>query len=1538
MDFETFIQALRKQESGSSEGNYDAVGGINVEGQGRALGAYQIMPDNWQPWSRQYLGRDGDINSPQDQDAVAQGKLKDLFDAYGAEGALVAWYSGDQNGERWKNGAPDAIGANGGHYSWDAPQDGGAPSIKGYVHSAMGNASPYHITGVDNTLSPYGTVNPTIVTKETPPESFAEYFMDRTKSGFMDNGLVAMGRSIFARGDSAPVPDYTPTHEDFTNVKRSLPNDLEAQRWCLLNAGNPEQLANMVAMKQDDHARELRMEAYVGNLKAKQGTLSRVSEYSQRGVGFLGEMAGMVAGSPEQLMFPAIRSAGLVTKLAEKLGVNALSEVGLSKLAGYVDSGLMGSLFNVEHDYVSHTYGYGRAPDYTSSALMGFAGGTALHGAFNMLGSVFSRHTEGERILSALSDMETHSVTVGTGTPSPSAVRSLRAELEGKHDNAFVTGSGSTKLSQLAGSGKVLVVSKADLGMFKNVYGIHMDNTKAFHSASEDLTVIVRDNLKSTDKIDNVLAHERGVHAGLKSAPENLKKSVENTVRDRMDNPDASWTEAIQAVKGGGWEEVLGHWIEKNVDAKDPLMSQLKQTFRKVAKQEGMEGKMSDIELKDMIKRSLQHEADTARGYQELPDGTVIKGGVQFSNNNILNPALIDHLISTEATFKRPWVEKAFGSASRWLESGWIYQTPFGTMVNSKSKVAREYAVNLLNDARQRGRSPVHGVSAEMYKAHLRGQNNVFVGKFLDARTEYMADTKIQGNVIGHDSYLDFNKQVREYYNSVIGTHKWTPKDPNVHPKVVECAKILDDLYRNMEAQGKESGERGGAGAENNAISKDYEFNDRELWRRIDSHQWQRLIKKFGYDEKAMQEFLYTYAKTNIKQDIIRQRLEYGNRKTYEAEMETYNKTMAGLKPTGKKVEVNPELRGVLNKPELRATTEEHLADAVEREARSWAKGVGDQNISNLDVYRKNVEINRGGETDKGSIMHDGEFLESRTPMDTSAPMETPWGEMFSYDSHLRSDDLDKIIPKIVNRYSGELAINNHFNEKGTTLSDARAKIAQSLEAGRVYSEKTGVTESDVSRTMNAFDETIADLRGFRRDENYKGKLHRLVNTLTGFSYAQNGTWFGANQLGETFGAIGVGGWKVLAHYVPSLSSHMRDIRAGKGASNMADQAELHLFGEQLEARTWGTDAHTSAWQEASSVNSVTRLLDGIDTAVKVSGRVTSTLSQLPRLTDRMLRGLRKDAIIDTVRWAEGEHVGWDIGVAGRRPFSDTHLKNADIDREMAITIKDSINKYMVKDAQGSYKSLNTEQWLKDDAGSFWRWKNLIENQSQRGMTQHTIGNKSLMTQSSPQAKLFFQFKDFTMKTMNSQVMRMMTNGSKDDVLTALYSMAGNALVYSAMIGAKSLAIGDPVKAQKYRDDRLTTEQIAMAGILRSNLGTATSFIQDGYQIGTGKQLFRTTVQTPIQQRREENSWGDPTKMMGNAFNQLPAIQGAIDWVQAGASGARLASDGKTFGRRKSQEDLQNLFNLFPARTSIPMLKLLDTIQEESNLPKKPRT
>lgn len=145
-DYESFKRSLLVQESG----DYDAP----ANGFG-ASGAYQMLESTWQSGLK-VLGLPSDTpKTSENQDKVADALLKPLYNQYGARGAAIAWYAGDQNAPRVLAGL-NPVGDNGNEYSADAKQDDGygnktAPSVNEYadsVLSRMGGGTPSSVEEV----------------------------------------------------------------------------------------------------------------------------------------------------------------------------------------------------------------------------------------------------------------------------------------------------------------------------------------------------------------------------------------------------------------------------------------------------------------------------------------------------------------------------------------------------------------------------------------------------------------------------------------------------------------------------------------------------------------------------------------------------------------------------------------------------------------------------------------------------------------------------------------------------------------------------------------------------------------------------------------------------------------------------------------------------------------------------------------------------------------------------------------------------------------------------------------------------------------------------------------------------------------------------------------------------------------------------------------------------------------------------------------------------------------------------------------------
>ena len=92
---DTLMQSIQTQESG---GFRDPVN-VRNERTG-AHGLFQIMPNNWGPWSKEVFGKEVE-RTAENQRIVAEAKLSEYTEKFGVEGAAVAWYAGPGRAREW---------------------------------------------------------------------------------------------------------------------------------------------------------------------------------------------------------------------------------------------------------------------------------------------------------------------------------------------------------------------------------------------------------------------------------------------------------------------------------------------------------------------------------------------------------------------------------------------------------------------------------------------------------------------------------------------------------------------------------------------------------------------------------------------------------------------------------------------------------------------------------------------------------------------------------------------------------------------------------------------------------------------------------------------------------------------------------------------------------------------------------------------------------------------------------------------------------------------------------------------------------------------------------------------------------------------------------------------------------------------------------------------------------------------------------------------------------------------------------------------
>ena len=93
-DIDRFLYALSQIESGGKYGAKNKSSG--------AYGRYQVMPMNWKPWAKAYIGTSRAKRTPRMQEYVARGKVHDLYHWLGSWRRVAYWWlTGKSNKSGW---------------------------------------------------------------------------------------------------------------------------------------------------------------------------------------------------------------------------------------------------------------------------------------------------------------------------------------------------------------------------------------------------------------------------------------------------------------------------------------------------------------------------------------------------------------------------------------------------------------------------------------------------------------------------------------------------------------------------------------------------------------------------------------------------------------------------------------------------------------------------------------------------------------------------------------------------------------------------------------------------------------------------------------------------------------------------------------------------------------------------------------------------------------------------------------------------------------------------------------------------------------------------------------------------------------------------------------------------------------------------------------------------------------------------------------------------------------------------------------------
>lgn len=1380
---------------------------------------------------------------------------------------------------------------------------------------ALGVSPDFQVFEEAHPIGPWGET-PAPIPEDNRHPSYFERTWEETKDKFIDNavddGAWAVLRNLWANinasGVSHFLDTYNPSQEEVEMVKRELPDTdtqgnkiagaLAAQEYVLTHASSAEALQELLYMKQEDMQRRAR----VSQMEYGLSTLGSV-------VGALFDPVTIVAAGVSGGT-ALLAKAGKVAALTKKISLLKKQMRVSSAITGMDNFAIqcgtkvaLGSAVATTNRWAAKNYG-GWEPDYASAAFLG----GAIGGAIGLAGRLRKAGVRGKKI-NALEDTieQTKRTIVAQAEDyvSPMSHKGQVVDYLSKVNQRRLA-DGSKEAQELMDANKLFIVSREHAEKLAAHNGVSLDKKAvAFTDKASGVSVLLSDKV-TPKNIKGLVAHEVGVHQGLQHMmPESSYKQLLNTVQQKMQtSKDPAWQ--IATKQADNPEEALAYWVEHSFNKKEKFWQRLK---KNITNKEA-----TDEELKDLIIRGVHNEINNKQVVTPLADGSNVVMDIHYSKDNMLTPVHETFMDTKGAVSKenKHWYLDFLGlhfSPGEWLEAGWLPGTLYGKLASSRLPRLREAANILLHDAQMRGHERFGMTqSTEDIKRFMQDRWLSMYNDFVDDRIKYTVKTYGHVGALRNKYINKVNEDIVKCYNllnencAALGKADTLSKYP---AEIVSLARRMKAIRKDMmefgAAEGEKLGGRKGTGA---YLSHDGLFNDDEFYRIVDMDKMYDYVGAHyyggakGWDK--FQDMLTDYAKRNANRKVIREQLEHKAKQDFDIARLQYNS-----KPHGPK-----------DVPPVKIDVTDEAVDAwIEENAKDWAFGIKDRHMSDMEFMDGDVSTFRDS---MASFNH-------RFPMDTAAEMDIGNGVTFCFDRDMRDFDIDKIMPQMINRMSGDVALHATFGEGGT--KDFLDTCAQELEKSKHILGKGGA-----ERQKDALRRSIQMIRGVGDYNTADMKNWNLLsNMIRKHSYANVGGNMTFAQTGEIGSMVAYSGFHSLLSGIPvfgkTLARGWRHMSKGELAS-IAEAAEKHLKGESIATKAWHMSSSMTnrAFSQTMAHNddgSRTLLSTVADSAYKWTHReslLTSTVNQMTKLTDAMEQESRISAITDLIDWANGKTFS-----VFRNPVSAKKLKAAGVSD--TVSMKRDIKKYL--DVPQDQVASSMDKWMQEAPDTYTLWRQLVRNQSLRSIQQQTIGNTGYLKDANWFTKLFFQFKDFTFRTINGQMMRALQSHEVDDGMALMFSMGTNAMTYYGLTVARGYAMypNDTAKRDAFFDRNLTPQRLALAGLTRASFMSILSVGTDVAEMTTGFQGFRTTVDNTYKKPYSDMSIGGKA---GKFFGQAPAA-GVIDKTTYGTIGAyNLAT------HQGDTRDFDNLMRSLPLGSWWAMVGVSSLIKDNLNL-KKPR-
>lgn len=573
---------------------------------------------------------------------------------------------------------------------------------------------------------------------------------------------------------------------------------------------------------------------------------------------------------------------------------------------------------------------------------------------------------------------------------------------------------------------------------------------------------------------------------------------------------------------------------------------------------------------------------------------------------------------------------------------------------------------------------------------------------------------------------------------------------------------------------------------------------------------------------------------------------------------------------------------------EGKVATPELMARRVEDYANDKAYG-----ISHTQDFNRSSLID--DQVDGGLVgAENNNFLEARHLFDSDMEIPLNSGAVFSVND-LRDFDMAQIMPSYDRRVNGDVGI---MAATGKTTKDLKDQIASIKTAKGSDSE------------VKALQDAIKLLTGrSRRDPD--NAMGMALRALSDTSFFAKNAYMGVQSLSEIAGLVTKGHLRMMLHGVPFLKEmttwgskikpkqlkEMHDLVFGRELDNMIRPKRADLVdrlrnqgSSEAMAQTVGTVKF--ATQELSARSPFTKLLTESSNYIADAGR----------------QGVMMDLI---------NHVH---GGKASKLFNQKRLNMMSITPEQFAGMKNLVKKHLKKGPDGQYTIVDRKAFQSDPRTmDLWRMGDKIADETI--LRPHKLSSQDTKAYGAG-VKLAMQFKNFTLRSMNSRMIRGIYDSTKngqaiDQVIQQALALGLATATYVGMKYGQAASM-DKEQRGEFLKKALDPNMLAYAAISRSSHAGAPMGIANLVLAPLGfdqAAMVRSSILPRGDQKKEPKggpmlyrpSRSDGVQdFLSRSLEQVPGAGTVLSAYQVGHSASGLT---RGEGRKADQGYMQSMYN-----------------------------